>query len=465
MSMHRAGISCILAAVAGVIMLGAPGNASSGALPTTTYYLISDLHIGGDGALDICNFEPELIEFLRGIATGPLPAELIIPGDAFGLWETTEVKGEAKMARIIRNHPALFEQFRETGRLVTITLLPGNHDYELACAPAYKKMFAGYNIRLEPVLHITRPVAGRTIWIEHGNEHDEFNSFPKFGDPYGLPPGYFITTSTVAAAGRSAGRGRSVWLNDLASVYPSEEIPFWIWSNYFYKEMGMVLRWLLLPFLLLFGVSLIIYAGQSLEKFGILRTKIFDIKLSTRFGLAGRLVDWVLWVNGVVISFVLILSIPLYLLTRDIRGALKRYGVDTSEKLKIDKEEKYIAAAKTVFENDPSVALYVYGHTHVPSLRKIGSRYVINTGTWLKQLERTPARFRLMPDVYVPSYHLSCFTISQQGKGIRVSYRTIPKAVPDELTLLQKLMILGKCRPGVRQIPEETIIDGGDGAG
>jgi UDP-2,3-diacylglucosamine pyrophosphatase LpxH len=47
----------------------------------TTYYLISDLHIGGDGGLARCLFENELIQFLREIAAGPQPAELIIIGD------------------------------------------------------------------------------------------------------------------------------------------------------------------------------------------------------------------------------------------------------------------------------------------------------------------------------------------------------------------------------------------------
>ena len=46
-----------------------------------TYYLISDLHIGGDGGLAHCLFENELIQFLREIAAGPQPAELIIIGD------------------------------------------------------------------------------------------------------------------------------------------------------------------------------------------------------------------------------------------------------------------------------------------------------------------------------------------------------------------------------------------------
>ena len=47
----------------------------------TTYYLISDLHIGGDGGLARYLFENDLIQFLRKIAAGPQPAELIIIGD------------------------------------------------------------------------------------------------------------------------------------------------------------------------------------------------------------------------------------------------------------------------------------------------------------------------------------------------------------------------------------------------
>ena len=106
-------------------------------------------------------------------------------------------------------------------------------------------------------------------------------------------------------------------------MYPNEEIPAWIWSNYFYKEMTPILRWCLLPFLLLFSVSVVVFVGRGLEKIGILRTKIFQCKLGERFGLKGRLVDWVLWVNGVVISFLLVMAIPAYLLSRD---SMRRCG-------------------------------------------------------------------------------------------------------------------------------------------
>jgi len=92
--------------------------------------------------------------------------------------------------------------------------VPGNRDYELACVLSYKDVLAGFNIRLEPETYIIREVAGRKLWIEHGNQRDAFNTFTDFGNRYGMPSGYFITASTLAAAGRSAQRGHSPWLCD-----------------------------------------------------------------------------------------------------------------------------------------------------------------------------------------------------------------------------------------------------------
>jgi UDP-2,3-diacylglucosamine pyrophosphatase LpxH len=435
-----------------------PGVSSRGEAPAT-YYFISDLHIGGDGDLDQCDFEVELIAFLRRIADGPLPAELIIIGDAFGLWELTEVKDDTKVERIAKSHPELFEQFRETGRRIRITLVPGNHDYELACVLSYKDVLAAFNIHLEPETYIIREVAGRKLWIEHGNQRDAFNTFPDFGNRYGMPSGYFITASTVATAGRSAQRGRSPWLSDLESVYPNEEIPFWMWSNYFYKEMGPILRWCLVPFVVLFSVSVIIWIGQALEEAGILHTALFYVNPGKNFGVPGHLLDWVIWVDTTVISLLLILAIPLYLLARDIRGTIRRYGIETREGLKFEKDTAYAAAAKSIFELDPMVVLYIYGHTHIPSMRKVGSRYIINTGTWLKRLDRVRAHLRLVPDVYVPSYRLNWFTIRQEAGNIRVSYQMLPKEAPDDLSWLEKVMIFGRHKPKEEQIPSETVIE------
>jgi hypothetical protein len=143
-----------------------------------TYYFISDLHIGGDGALDACDFENELIAYLRRIAGGPRPAELIVLGDAFGLWELAKVNPDEKLEWVINHHPALFEQFRETGRHVSITLLPGNHDYDLACVPAYRALLAEYHIRLETETHLTRPVAAEKYGSSTGTSTMPSMPFP-----------------------------------------------------------------------------------------------------------------------------------------------------------------------------------------------------------------------------------------------------------------------------------------------
>lgn len=60
------------------------------------YYVISDLHIGGDEQLGTVDFFDELLGFLEHLETTKENAELIINGDAFGLWEFTEVDGLAK---------------------------------------------------------------------------------------------------------------------------------------------------------------------------------------------------------------------------------------------------------------------------------------------------------------------------------------------------------------------------------
>ena len=70
-------------------------------------------------------------------------------------------------------------------------------------------------------------------------------------------------------------------------------------------------------------------------------------------------------------------------MVRDARAVLVRYGVGRGERLDLEKDALYVAAASRIFAADPSVTLFVYGHTHIPSQREVDGRYVINTGTWL----------------------------------------------------------------------------------
>jgi UDP-2,3-diacylglucosamine pyrophosphatase LpxH len=419
-------------------------------------YLISDLHIGGDGGLGRCEFERELIAFLAEIAAGPEPAELVIAGDAFGFWELTDREGVSKLETIAARHPDLFRQLRETGERITITLLPGNHDYDLACVPAYRTELARYNVRLEPRVHITRTIAGRTVWIEHGNQYDDFNRFPDFGNRWALPLGYFVTRGVVAAAAQTAERTTSKWLNDVESVYPNEGIPFWVLSNHFYKEMAPWLRWGLLPFLLLFTLSAATFGLRALERLGGWRTGLFEVDLQPVLGFPGRIIDLVQFVNSAVIATLLILAIPAYFLLRDLRAALVRYGLARDDVLHREKDGQYVAAARRIFAADPSVAVFVYGHTHIPSQREVDGRLVINTGTWLKRLEYVPVRVGRLPGVYVPSYRLNWFELDESDGALRVRYRMIPKEPPRDLTWLERLLILGRRPAPLPAVPAET---------
>src|SRR5262249_19981925 len=286
------------------------------------------------------------------------------------------------------------------------------------------------NVRLEPVVHITRELAGRRVWIEHGNQYDVFNRFPDFGNRYGLPLGYFITSGVVAAAERSAEKTQSKWLDDVESVYPNEDIPFWVLSNHFYKEMTPVLRWVLLPFVLLFGMSAAVLALRALERLGGVHTGLFEIDLRPMLGFPGRIIDLVQFVNSVVITTLLILAVPLWFVVRDARRALVRYGITRGDRLDFEKDEQYVTAAKRVFTADPTVAASVYGHTHTPSMRAVEGRWVINTGSWLKRLEYVPVRVGRLPGIYVPSYQLSYFELADVDGRLRIRYRVVPKTPP-----------------------------------
>lgn len=425
------------------------------------YYFISDLHIGGDEALGVCDYEAELIAFLDDLAGRREDAELLIIGDIFGLWEFTDIKGPEKLQAVMNQFPKIFAALRNAGKTIKITMLPGNHDYEIACYPQFVEMLYRYNIHLERTPAVTREIGGRKVWIEHGNQHDAYNHMPDFGNPHAQPIGYFITSSVVSTAGKHSKLGRYNWLKDIQSVYPSEQIPYWVMSNYFYHEMSPLLRWLILPFLLFSGFEVFILGGAALEWFGVTSTNVFpNNRVFSALGIVGNLVQMILIVNTVLFANFVLLAVPLYMIWRDLKATLQRFRIvlDPAE-LSCEKEQQYLDAARQVFEDDPSVAIYVYGHTHFPSLRQFGRRAVINTGTWLKRLDDVPPRLGFLPKIYVPFFCLNYFKITEIDGRIVIDYQRIDKAPPQDLSLPQRLLLPRKHRKVEAEIPERMFLD------
>jgi len=67
------------------------------------------------------DFLDELLAFLEELEENDEDAELIINGDAFGLWEFTGVEGPGKFDALLDRYPELFEQLEATGREIPIT--------------------------------------------------------------------------------------------------------------------------------------------------------------------------------------------------------------------------------------------------------------------------------------------------------------------------------------------------------
>ena len=423
-----------------------------------SYYFISDLHIGGDEQLQQVDFLDELLAFLEDLEESDEDAELIINGDAFGLWEFTQVEGPEKFDALLDRYPDLFGQLKATGGEIPITLIPGNHDYELAAYPEYVDRLAEYNVTLEQEVSIERTVGDLLVHVEHGMQEDPNNRIPDFGNPYANPPGYFVNRQITSRAGQLSDRGKYNWLKDIQAVTPMTEIPDWLISNYFYREMSSWLRFSVVPFLFLFNAGLLYVAIFALDWFDVWSLPLTLVEeLLGFFGPAGQLVELVLVGNLVIILLILAISIPLSVFVRDARKTLRRFGLVRSP---TDREpvEKYLDRARDVFASEPRAAVYVYGHTHRPSATEIDGRLVINTGTWLKRLYRVAPLFGLLPPVYYASYQLNYFRLSAADDGdVLVEYEVIEKPDPNDETWLQQLLTRSPRRQ--RELPDKTVVN------
>jgi UDP-2,3-diacylglucosamine pyrophosphatase LpxH len=427
---------------------------------TQRYYFVSDLHMGGDGQLQHCDYTAEFVEFLKGLEKEDPDTELLIVGDTFGFWELTLVRGNERLEHIVKAHQAIFDQLRATGARIKVTMMVGNHDYDLACNPAFAEKLRAYNVHLDTSLVLTRPVGDKKIWIEHGQQRDEFNKFPEYGNSYALPVGYFITQTFVSGASRYSDFGRGDWLKDIRSV-GTMQIPDWVLSNYFYREMSGALRWALLPFLLLAGVTVIAILGEILRVVGLFDYNIlFHNPLMSRLGIIDNVLQVVITINS---AFLILFGVPAILVRRDLSRTLTRFRLQTSHGVlpNLDSEESYLKGAQEVFQADDSVAVFIFGHTHAAFMRQLGTagQVILNTGTWLKLLHRVPVRLGLLPAVYYPSYRLNYFRIGKEKNHLVIDYVAIPKTPERELTWLQRLVTLGRAPKPPKEIPVKTIIN------
>jgi len=424
------------------------------------YYVISDLHIGGDEQLEEVPFLDELVSLLGRLAETDENAELVINGDAFGLWELTRLEGLEKFDALVESYPELFEQLRATGENIQITLLPGNHDHELAAYEGYVERFERYNVDLVQEPSLTRPVGDGAIHFEHGHQRDQNNRIEDWGNPYATPLGYYYNTLVTSRAGQLSDRGRYNWLKDLQAVTPTERMPVWLVSKYFYREMHPALRFSLVPFLLLFNLSVVLAVLAGLSVTNIWSAPVDAVTVFLRqFGTAGTAVWVLLAANAAVTGVVLLITIPLYFLRRDIRQTIDRFGVFET-RLTVDAEGPYEAVASEIFAREPETVVFCYGHTHSPGIWEVDGGALVNTGTWLKRLHRRDGIIGLLPPVFYPSYQLYVARIAPDDGGVAVEFEQIDKPTParEELTRTERFFTLG--REPEPELPDRTVVEG-----
>lgn len=426
-----------------------------------TYYIISDLHIGGDEQLKEIDFLDELIDFLTELETTDEDAELIINGDAFGLWEFTELEGIEKFEMLEETYPSLFEQFKTTGKNIDITLLPGNHDHELAAYEEYVDRLDKYNINLVQERSVKRTLDGQVIHFEHGHQQDPNNKIEDWGNPHASPLGYYYNTLVTSRAGQLSDRGKFNWLKDVQAVTPTERVPVWLFSKYFYREMNPLLRYSLFPFLLLFNISVLLAVLSGLDIMGIWSMPIEEIEsLFVSLGRPGTAVWTFLTVNIIIAGLILLVGIPLYFLRRDIRKTVNRFGVFETE-LTVDPERPYQDYAEELFTNEEQTTLFCYGHTHRPGVQSVDGGMIVNSGTWLKRLHRRDGIIGILPPVFYPSYQLSTVRISsaEQADAIAVDFIEVQKPSPatEELTWTERFFTVGR-EPDLH-LPDRRVID------
>ncbi|MBN8995881.1 MAG: metallophosphoesterase [Rhizobiales bacterium] len=425
------------------------------------YYFLSDLHFGGDGELMHCDFSDEFVAFLDGLGRNGEDAELIIGGDTFGFWELTTDEGTAKLDAIVAHHQPVFAALKSAGERVRITIMVGNHDYDLACVPGFAERLAEYNLHLDASISLTREMLGRTIWIEHGQQVDPFNASPDYGNRYALPVGYFITETLVAGASRFSAFGRGNWLKDIRSV-ATDLIPDWALSNYFYREMGPVIRWIITVFLLLLTVTGLALVAEALRLSGVISANyLINNRFLSALGYVGSIFSAIVVVNMLVLVVMLILAVPGFLVLRDLRKTLHRFHITTLKPSQLEGQgnETYLRRAREVFAEHPEAAVYIFGHTHHAFLEQEDGRVILNMGTWLKILDRVPVRFGYLPSVFYPTFRLGYFHILEEEGRIVIRRVEVPKVAAAELSLLQRFVTFGRALPAPDAIPARVVVE------
>lgn len=406
-------------------------------------FLISDLHIWWDSLLEHCDFEQDLINFLRKLIDYQTETELILVWDIFSMWEITWYEGVWKLAKIISSHPKLFEQFKITGSVVKISMIVWNHDMELLTDIKFKILLKEYNINLIKTISTKRVVWWKKIRIEHWNQLDMNNAYEKWGSVDKLPIWYYFNRNLINKVEGIFTNDNSKWLRWFINVQPHSSVPIWFFSNYFYKQMNPFLRYSILPFIILITFSFIALILSLLQKYNLIDWYFFIKWFSSTFWIVWNVIDFIIFIDIVFIISFLIIWVPLYLLIFDFIKVVKSYNLPIS---KVESKKFQLNKIRELVKLNSNYDVFVFWHTHEPNLHynKIDWRkkIIINTWTWLKSFRRIKTWFRYLPPVFIATQDLNYFRIFENDWKVTIQYKQNNKPLNNNFTILERLVTL-----------------------
>ncbi|MHB8645261.1 MAG: metallophosphoesterase [Thermomicrobiales bacterium] len=392
---------------------------------------LSDLHIGGDLGQEDFFCHAELIALLDDLDRIAEPVTILINGDFFEFLQVTVPPGGNRARAVVEQaeHAVLFARLRQwnarPGHRTVYTV--GNHDSETAWNAAIGAYLIAEGIVHDVALgyeHCFTSGGGElTVYAEHGNEEDSQNAIVDYGHPLIVPVGTHVVTQLVnriEPLGRFAGPDDATTLSDIDNIYPLELVPWWLFSNYFYRQARRFVRYILVPAIVI--LLALRYLNNAIIRLSQGRLPEFSAgRLSQVFGF-------------LILDVVVVLGLVLLMLRHDFMRWRRRSGLLEPLQIVAEGEEHYRASCRSFLagERQPAhrqdraaaVDVFVYGHNHIAELEEyvVGERRTafINTGTWMRKIVRLPTRLKL-PPVFIPVYQLTYAVLRMTPAGLSIT--------------------------------------------
>ena len=240
---------------------GMPGVLRNRLLDDTLLVFLSDAHIGGVAGSEIFQSAAELTALLQDLNHHQGPVELVLAGDFLDLLRMGDPgHGEERVTATIArpDYQELFAALRSFTRAPghRVVYLAGNHDAEVWGNTPIRRSLIEAGLVDDFALSYSasfNSLPEQLIYCEHGNQFDPSNTLVDYANPLDTPVGAHVVTELVRPIGPGAAIFGGLDLRELSYVFPLAAIPDWIAGRIFYQFLGMLLRWLLGPLVVVYA--------------------------------------------------------------------------------------------------------------------------------------------------------------------------------------------------------------------